>query len=264
MPHTHPNLHHQDAPNSSGCCSGHSHSASRGHVHGMVLSSWKQVQRLGIVLALNLGYGWVEFVGSHRSHSWALMSDAAHMMADASGILLALLAALLSLWVQKSKAFHQAWWIERLAAAVNAVALSGMALMLFYEGGLRLQNPPDIQGSLLLYVAVGGLIVNAFSVWLFHRDMKHSLNLRAAYLHMVGDMLGSIAAILSAIAILTLGWNWMDVVASLVVAVLVSLVAVEFWRSLLREWNSPARPEDYKHPILASTTPMASDEPYQP
>jgi cobalt-zinc-cadmium efflux system protein len=226
----------------------------------MVLSSWKQIQRLSLVLILNLGYGWVEFVGSHRSHSWALMSDAAHMVADASGVLLALLAALLSLWVQKSNAFRKAWWIERLAATLNAVALSVMALALFYEGIQRLQHPPDIQGNLLLYIAIGGLMVNAFSVWLFHRDMKHSLNLRAAYLHMMGDMFGSVAAILSAITILTLGWNWMDAVASLVVALLVSLVAIEFWRSLMKEWSIPAVAEEFKHPLLASTPPVASDE----
>jgi cation diffusion facilitator family transporter len=240
------------------CCGGgHSATGSRGQVHGLVLSSWNQVLRLLGVLILNVGYGTVEYLGSHHTHSWALMSDAGHMLADASSVLLALLAALLSLWVQRVKAYQTAWWIERLVATLNACGLTLVAITLGITAIQRVMMPPEVQGDLLLWIAAGGLLVNGLAVWLFHGDHQHNLNIRGAYLHMLSDLMGSVAALLSAVFILVLHWHWMDAVMALAVSGLVCIAALQFWKSVRAQWTHPPTLEQFEHPLLAKSPPPA-------
>jgi len=223
-------------------------------VHGLVLSSWSQVWRLGFVFCLNIGYGIIEFFGAHHTQSWALMSDAAHMAADASSVLLALLAAVISISVQKSKAYKRAWWIERIAASLNALGLTAMSIFLWKEGLSRLQNPPDVLGEQMLWIAIGGLLVNGLAVVLFHqpstKGQAKNLNLRGAYLHVLSDLFGSVAAILSALFIISFGWSWMDPIMSLLVATLVSIAAFQFIRTLWTSWSDPATPDSFNHPLM--------------
>jgi cobalt-zinc-cadmium efflux system protein len=246
-------LHVHDASRPHGephTCSHHHAPCERGQVHGFVLSSWSQIRILGIVFALNVAYAWVEACGSQNTHSWALMSDAVHMAADASGLLLAFLGAMLSLYVQKNHDYLKAWWIERLAAGCNALALSGMSVFLWVEGGQRLSNPPQIVGESLLWIAIGGLLVNLLSVYLLHQDSHHHLNIRGAYLHVISDALGSVAAIISAVGVLVFHIVWMDAVMSLLVAGLVTWVAIGFVQSLWRSFQEAPSEDAFEHPLL--------------
>ena len=231
-------------------CSHHHDVCERGQVHGFVLSSWSQIRILGIVFVLNIAYAWVEAWGSDQTHSWALMSDAVHMAADASGLLLAFLGAMLSLYVQKNHDYQKAWWIERLAAGCNALALSGMSVFLWVEGVQRLSNPPHIAGESLLWIAIGGLLVNLLSVYLLHQDSHHHLNIRGAYLHVISDALGSVAAIVSAVGVLVFHLVWMDAVMSLVVAGLVTWVAIGFVKSLCLSFQEAPSEDAFEHPLL--------------
>ena len=182
------NVHNDsDSHHTHQACSHHHDHGTRGQVHGFVLSSWSQIRLLGIVFLLNIGYGWVEAWGANKTHSWALMSDAVHMGADASGLLLAFLGAMLSLYVQKNHQYKKAWWIERLAAGCNALALTGMSLFLWVEGVQRLSHPPHIMGESLLWIATGGLVVNLVSIYLLHQDRHHHLNIQGAYVHVISD-----------------------------------------------------------------------------
>ncbi len=232
------------------CASHHHGPCERGQVHGFVLSSWSQIRILGIVFVLNLGYAGVEFFGSQQTHSWALMSDAVHMLADASGLLLAFLAAMLSLYVQKNHDYRKAWWIERLAAGCNALVLAGMSIFLWQEGVHRLQHPPVIIGDFLLWIALGGFVVNALSVYLLHQDSHHHVNIRGAYVHVISDTMGSIAAIISALCVLFFHWLWMDALMSLLVAGLVTWVSIGFVKSLWQSLQEAPSEKAFEHPLL--------------
>ncbi|XVJ51759.1 MAG: cation transporter [Vampirovibrio sp.] len=227
----------------------------RGHVHGFVLSSWSHVGRLTVVFCLNLFYGGVEWWGAKTTHSWALMSDAAHMASDASGLLLALLAAVLSVYVQKSHHFQQAWWVERLASTVNAIGLWGMSAVLWQGGLWRLSRPVAILAEPFLWIAVGGLLINFVAMLFLHQAQSDNLNLRGAYLHLFSDLLGSVAAIVSALCILFFQWAWMDAVMSLLVAGLMTIAAFQFSKNVLKQWKHPASEHDFQHPLCVPHEP---------
>lgn len=214
-----------------------------------VLVEAEHVKRLLWVLGFNVAYGLTEWWGAMHTHSLALLGDAGHMAADASGVLLALLAALLSLLAQKNQRWEQAWNIERTATTLNAFALVLLALGLWQEGWHRLDSPMVVQGWPMLWIALGGLTVNWSSVRLFHHH-QDNLNTRGAYLHMLSDLLGSVMACLSAILILTTHTMWFDTVASLVLALLVSGVALTFLRSAIKAWQTPYQSPSQLHECL--------------
>lgn len=234
-------------PISQSCCS---RPSQRGMIHGMLLSSKAQAWRLSLVFVLNLGYGLVEVWGSILSQSWALMSDAFHMFADASGLLLALLGVLLSLMVQKNQNYVLAFRMENSTSVMNAIGLWLMSYYLWAGGIVRLFHPVAVQAETLFWVAFGGLLVNGASMWLFHKDQKANLNMRGAYLHMLSDALGSVAAILSAGCLYYFKWQWIDASMSLLVALLVTLTAFQFSQGLWRAWKTPPTVEAFDHPIL--------------
>jgi cobalt-zinc-cadmium efflux system protein len=232
---------------STSCCAS---TPQRGVVHGMRLSSKAHAWRLTAVFALNLGYGFVEVWGSISSNSWALMSDAFHMFADASGLLLALLGAVLSLMVQKNKDYLLAFRMENVSSTLNALGLWMMSFYLWTGGVNRLFHPVSVQVETLFWVAFGGLLINGASMWLFHRDQKANLNMRGAYLHMLSDALGSVAAILSAGCLYYFEWQWIDPSMSLLVALLVTVTAFHFSKGLWRQWQTTPNAEAFDHPIL--------------
>ncbi len=174
-----------------------------------------------MVLGLSLAVLAIEIAGGVASHSLALVADAAHVFTDAAGIGLALLA----IWVGSRPANAQRTYgylrLEILAAVVNAVLLLGVAAFIVYEGWHRLSAPPQVASPLMLGVALVGLAINGFSMGLLHRAQAHSLNMRAAYLEVMGDLAGSAAVIVAAVVILATGWARADAVASMAIAVLI-------------------------------------------
>lgn len=179
------------------------------------------VRRLLAVLGLSLGVLSIEVVGGLASNSLALLADAAHVFTDAAGICLALLA----IWIGSRPASTERTYgylrLEILAAVANAVLLFGVAAFILYEAWRRLSEPPQVSSGLMLAVALVSLALNAASMWLLRDAQAHSLNMRAAYLEVMGDLGGSAAVIVAAAAIAVTGWTRADAVASVAIALLI-------------------------------------------
>mgnify|MGYP000005729839 CR=1 FL=1 len=203
--------------------------APRPHHHGSAAAVG--ARRLGLVLVLVVGYLVVEVVAAIFTNSLALLADAGHMLTDAAGIGLALLA----IWFaqrpatpEKSFGYYR---VEIFAAIANAIILFGVAAYILYEAIQRLTAPPEVVGLPMLAVAVIGLVVNLVSMRLLHGGSQTSLNLRGAYLEVLGDLLGSVAVIVAAVVISLTGWTPIDPIASVVLA---GLILPRTW-VLLRE-----------------------------
>lgn len=177
--------------------------------------------RLGWVLCLSLAILAIEIAGGLASHSLALLADAAHVLTDAGGIGL----ALVTIWIASRPASTERTYgylrLEILAAAVNAVAWFGVAVFILIEAALRLWAPPPVTSRLMLAVAAAALVINAVSLWLLRDAQSRSLNLRAAYIEVMGDLAGSGAVIVAALVIALAGWDRADAVASMVIALLI-------------------------------------------
>ena len=193
------------------------------------------------------GYMFIEAIGGWLTGSLALLSDAGHMLSDA----IALGATLVAFKIGEKAATHQKTFgykrFEILVATVNGATLVIIALMIFYEAIKRFNSPPEIATQGMLIVATIGMLINILVAWLMHRGSQggepHShnhgtddaqiteqkpnnaepvnLNMQSAYLHVLSDLLGSVAAIIAALLMMGFGWVWADAVASVIVAVLI-------------------------------------------
>ena len=177
--------------------------------------------RLGVVLALTVSFMIVEAVGGIISGSLALLADAGHMLTDAGALGLSLLSAWIALRpATDSKTYGYQRW-EILAALVNGAALFGIAAWVIVEAVQRIQQPQPIRAELFLVVAAAGLVVNLISLRMLH-DLRHgNLNTRGAYLHVLGDALGSAGALAAAGVIALTGWTLADPIISIVLALLI-------------------------------------------
>lgn len=185
----------------------------------------------------------IEAVGGWLTGSLALLSDAGHMLSDA----IALGATLMAFKIGEKAATHQKTFgykrFEILVAGVNGATLVIIALMIFYEAIQRFNSPSEIATQGMLIIATIGMLVNILVAWLMHRGSHNSdenghnheaheakpstekepvnLNMQSAYLHVLSDLLGSVAAIVAALLMMGFGWVWADAVASVIVAVLI-------------------------------------------
>jgi cobalt-zinc-cadmium efflux system protein len=187
--------------------------------------------RLALVLVLTGIFMVVEAVGGWLAGSLALLADAAHMFTDVGALSLSLLTA----WVAQrpatdSKTYGYLRW-EILAALVNGAVLFGIAAWVVLEAVQRIQHPAPVRTGLFLVVAAAGLTVNLLSLGLLHGTQGGSLNARGAYLHVLGDALGSVAALGAAAVIALTGWTVADPIASILLSL---LILVGAWR-LMRE-----------------------------
>jgi cobalt-zinc-cadmium efflux system protein len=183
--------------------------------------------RLIAVFALTLGIFVVEVVGGLLSNSLALLADAGHLFTDVFGIGFALAAIWLAGRPATSERSFGYLRLEILAAVANAVLLFGVSAYVLYEAWRRLAEPPEVASGLMLAVAVVGLIANGVSVVLLREAQGHSLNMRGAYLEVMGDLAGSVAVIVAALVIAATGWRQADAIASAGIAILI----------LPRTWN---------------------------
>src|SRR5215212_5784554 len=187
--------------------------------------------RLWVVLGLTSAFMVLEVVGGWLSGSLALLADAGHMLTDVGALGLSLLTA----WIAQRPADdtktygYQRW--EILAALVNGAALFGIAGWVIIEAIQRMQHPQPIRALLFLIIAAGGLVVNLLSLRILHSLRHGNLNARGAYLHVLGDALGSVGALAAATIIATTGWTLADPIISILLALLILIGA---WR-LLRE-----------------------------
>ena len=193
--------------------------AGHQHHHGTVTGAHRG--RLAWVLAFTVSVLVVEVAGAVWSGSLALLADAGHMAADAAGVTMALIAATLAQRAPTTRRTFGWQRVEILAAVANAVLLFGLALYIVVEAVRRLLDPPELASTPMLVVAVVGLVANTASLLLLHRAQSESLNLRGAYLEVMGDLFGSLAVVAAAIVIAVTGWVAADAVASLLVGAVI-------------------------------------------
>ena len=174
-----------------------------------------------LALGLTFVYMLAEAVGGWWANSLALLADAGHMLTDVGALSLTLGAIWFASRPATAKKTFGYYRYEILAAFVNGIALVLLSLWVIYEAYQRWNAPPDVKGFELTVVAVGGLVVNAIAASLLHGDHAHDLNLRGAWLHVIGDLLGSLAAIGAGILILTLGWMWADAAISILISLII-------------------------------------------
>lgn len=164
----------------------------------------------------------VEVIGGILTNSLALLSDAGHMLSDAAALGLSLFALKLGeRKASETKSFGYRRF-EIISAALNGLTLIIISVYIFYEAYHRFLNPPEVQSLGIFTVAVIGLLVNIAAAWILMRgDKVENLNVRSAFLHVIGDMLGSVGAIIAAILIYFFGWGVADPIASVIVCILI-------------------------------------------
>ena len=189
----------------------------RTHTHRRTSESRSLLWVLGISSAFLVA----EVVGGVVGHSVALLADAGHLLTDVGAVGLALFA----FWLARrpgseSHTFGYAR-AEIVAALVNSLALIAISAYVAFEAARRLAAGPEVNGPVVLGVAAAGLVGNLVGVWLLHRDAGHSLNVRGAFLHLVGDSLASVAVVVSALIVMLTGWNVADPIAAIVISALI-------------------------------------------
>jgi len=191
------------------------------HAHGHVHARGSRTRPLAWTLALVVAYAVAEVIGGLVSGSLALLADAGHMVSDAAALVLTLLAigfARKAPTPERTYGHHRA---EILAALANGSTMIAIAVFIFIEAYHRLQQPHEIAGGLMLGISAGGLVVNLMGLWLLHGSHTDDLNVRGAWLHVLGDALGSLQALVAGALIWAYGWTWADPVASVLIALLV-------------------------------------------
>lgn len=189
------------------------------------------MRSLLIALVLNAAYTLVEAIAALLSGSLSLLADAGHNLSDVVALGVAAAAVLLARrpsTPNRSFGFRRA---EILAALANAVALIVIALIVFVGAARRFADPPDVPGGWLIAVASVGLLVNVIGAVAVFRPGGRDLNLRAAYVHLVGDALGSLGVIVTGIVIVTTGWRYADAVVGVLIGI---FLVVSSW-GVLRE-----------------------------
>ena len=187
-----------------------------GHSH-----TFGNTRRVQIALALTASFMFVEVVGGLVSGSLALLADAGHMLTDTMSLALALVAFRLSDRPADAKRSFGYSRFQILAAFVNGISLLMIVIWILIEAADRLMNPSEVMGTTMLAVAGIGLAVNIASFTVLHGGDQHNLNIRGASLHVLGDMLGSVAAIVAALVIMTTGWMPIDPILSVAVSALI-------------------------------------------
>ena len=192
---------------------GHSHA---GHVHR--LDSEGDRKRLGAALVVMLAVMALEIVGGVVGHSLALLSDAAHMLADAGALGLSLLALRLASRPARGAMTFGFSRAEVLSAQANGITLLILAAFIAYEGIRRLVNPPHVHATLMLVIALAGIAANVVAVRLLSGAERRSLNIEGSLQHVVTDLYAGLATAAAAVLILTAGLERADPIASLLIA----------------------------------------------
>ncbi|NYF17268.1 cobalt-zinc-cadmium efflux system protein [Microbacterium sp. AK009] len=206
------------------------------HTHPEPAGGWRSASSrrlLAISLGITATVMVVQVIGAILSGSLALIADAAHMFTDAAGLVIALLAAVVAARPATDRRTYGYQRAEVFGALANGVILIVLAAWVGVEAVSRLMDPGDVEvaGGVMLTVAVIGLIANGAAMWLLSAAQKTNLNVRGAYLEVLGDLLGSIAVIIAAVVIVLTGWAPADAIASLAIAAMIVPRAV----ALLRE-----------------------------
>ncbi|MFR9166439.1 MAG: cation diffusion facilitator family transporter [Dysgonomonas sp.] len=194
----------------------HNHSHSHSHAHN------KNKKALAISFVLIASFMVIEFIGGFLTNSLALISDAGHMLSDAVALGLSLSALIFGAKAADSKKTYGYKRYEILAALLNGIVLVVLSAFILKEAIVRLSEPVTVVGKGMMIISVIGLIINIIVAWILSRgEAKDNLNVRSAFMHVIGDLLGSVGAIIAAVLIILFGWNIADPIASIIVSLLV-------------------------------------------
>ena len=219
---------------------GHSHGGSHdGHPHGRGPDDKRRVL---VAALLTGGFMLAEVAGGWLTGSLALLADAGHMLTDCLALGMAWYAFHLGDRPATGKLTYGFGRIKVLVAYTNGMAIFAIALWIVYEAWQRFETPTPVLGGPMLVVAVLGLVVNIASFVLLHGGDRDNLNMRGAMVHVMGDLLGSVAAIVAALVILATGWMPIDPILSVLVALLILVTALRLMR-------------DAAHVLLEGTPP---------
>jgi len=214
---------------SAECCAhnhydDHEHSCAKecsGHHHHTVSVADSSGSRLLITLVLNFIIPSAQIIGGLYAHSVALISDAVHNFSDFTAILIAYFAYRIG---QKGASLSHSFGYRRaevLAALFNVIILSAVSLFIIREAVERFLLPQPVMGEVVMWIAGIGVLGNGFSAFLLHKDAAHSLNMRGAFLHMMGDLLTSVAVLISGLILIFKPWYWLDPLFSLLIVVFI-------------------------------------------
>ncbi|MCM2505706.1 cation diffusion facilitator family transporter [Aureimonas altamirensis] len=198
----------------------HRHEAGDGHDHTQVVTADNE-RRIRFVLIFTASYAVIQAIGGWISGSLALIADSGHMISDAAALLLALIAYRMA---RRPANFSRTYGYHRvrvLAALANGASLLLLVAWIAWEAVNRINQPVEVMAGPMFVVAVIGLLVNLAGAWILSSGNKGDANLRGAFLHVIGDLLGSVGAIAAAIGIMLTGWSVLDPILSILVALLV-------------------------------------------
>lgn len=202
----------------------HHHHHHHGHAHGHSHTSNKKAL-LGSFLLIS-AFLVVEVIGGIITNSLTLLSDAGHMLSDAASLGLSYFAVKLGERKGTQEKTYGYKRFEIIAAALNGITLIVVSVLIFYEAFHRLFAPQEVQSSGMLLISLIGLVVNIIAFWMLMKgDKDENLNVRSAFLHVLGDMLGSVGAIVAALLIMFFGWGIADPLASVIVSALILISA---------------------------------------
>ena len=204
----------------------HDHTHAQEHHH----SDSPRVLTLAVVLTL--GYALVEVVAGWLSGSLALLSDAGHMVTDSTALGLAALAAWMAQRPPSARHSYGLGRLETLAALFNALLMVALVTAVSAAAVKRLLHPPPVQGEIVTWVALVGLLVNILVARLLMGG-RDNINVRAALLHVLGDLLGSVAALVSGVVILYTGWTSIDPILSLFIVLLILVSSLRLLREVV-------------------------------
>ncbi|GAA2464436.1 cation diffusion facilitator family transporter [Winogradskya humida] len=208
-----------------------------GHDHGgqAMRAGERHRSRLWWAAGLLAAFMLVEAVAAIMTGSLALLSDAGHMFTDVLGIAMALAAIhAAGRAATDSQRTFGLYRLEVLAALANAVLLTGVAIYVLIEAVQRFTDPQNVPAGSMLLVAAGGLIINLIAFALLRSGAQESLNVRGAYLEVVGDLLGSVGVIVAAVIIALTGWSYADPIVAVVVALMILPRTFALGRSAVR------------------------------
>ncbi|MED3552500.1 cation diffusion facilitator family transporter [Cytobacillus praedii] len=212
---------------------GHHHGHSHGHNHSHGHTGNKKALFLSFLLIASFMI--VEVVGGLLTNSLALLSDAGHMLSDAAALGLSLFAIKLGERKASSSKTYGYKRFEIIAAALNGLTLIVISVYIFYEAFQRFWNPPEVLSGGMLIISTIGLLINIVAAWILMRgDKEENLNVRSAFLHVIGDMLGSVGAIIAALLMIFFGWGIADPIASVIVAI---LILISGWRVMKESFH---------------------------
>ena len=206
----------------------HAHDHAHPHAHADVRD---QVRRLRLALGITTVFLFAEVVGGFLSNSLALLADAGHMLTDVAALTLSLFVAWFSRQPHDQRRTYGYLRWEILAAFLNGATLLLISAWISFEAVMRLRQPEAVESGMMLIIAIVGIIANIAAALVLHPASEASLNLRGAYLHVVGDLLGSVATVIAALLVRFTGWVVADPIASILMTLLIVRGA---WR-LVRE-----------------------------